>query len=63
MTVKDMFVVFDEKTRFKLYKKDYDGRIYFIFDNVLIYAELWMLDLYVVKAYAGNNGVIECVCE
>lgn len=63
MIVKDMFVVFDEKTRFKLYKKDYDGHVMFIFEGVLNYAEPWMMDLYVVKAQVDKNGVVTCICE
>ena len=63
MTVSDMFVVFGENTRFKLYKKDYNnGKLYVIFDDNLNYAELWMLELYVVKAYVEKNGVVTCIC-
>ena len=63
MTVKDMYVVFDENTRFELYKKTYVGDLILVFDDILNYAKAWMLDLYVSKAYVGKNGVIHCICR
>ena len=57
-----MYVVFDENTRFELHKKDYDGEFTLIFDDILNYAEPWMLDLYVSKAYVGKNGTVRCFC-
>lgn len=62
MTVKDMFLVFDENTRFELYKKDYDGGVTLIFDDILNYATMSMLELYVSKAYVGKNGAVSCIC-
>ena len=63
MTVRDMFITFDDGTRFELYKKDYDGELVLCFDDVLNYAEPWMLDLYVIKAYIGKNDAVHCICE
>ena len=62
MTVKEMYVVFDENTRFELYKKDYDGEFTLIFDDILNYATMSMLELYVSKAYVGKNGTVRCFC-
>ena len=62
MTVKEMYVVFDENTRIEMYKKDYDGELVLIFDDILNYAEPWMLELYVAKAYVEKNGTVRCIC-